>query len=42
MIDLGAKTAIGGFRYTPRTGNNPGRIKDYKVYVGSGFVKAAP
>ncbi|WP_035608968.1 beta-galactosidase [Haloferula sp. BvORR071] len=41
-IDLGAKTAVGGFRYTPRTGNNPGRIKDYKVYVGSGFVKSAP
>jgi len=39
VIDLGAKTAIGGFRYTPRTGNNPGRIKDYRVHVGEGFVK---
>lgn len=42
VIDLGAKTTIGGFRYTPRTGNNPGRIKDYRVHVGSGFVKQAP
>ncbi|HEY1121003.1 MAG TPA: beta-galactosidase [Haloferula sp.] len=39
VIDLGHETKIGGFRYTPRAGNNPGRIKDYKVYVGSGFVK---
>lgn len=39
VIDLGADTRIGGFRYTPRSGNNPGRIKDYRVHVGSGFVK---
>jgi beta-galactosidase len=42
VIDLGAKTAVGGFRYTPRTGNNPGRIKGYHVHIGSGFVKQAP
>ena len=41
VIDLGAKTLVGGFRYTPRSGNNPGRIKDYRVYVGSSFVKEA-
>ncbi|MCW1883359.1 beta-galactosidase [Luteolibacter flavescens] len=39
VIDLGANTKVGGFRYTPRAGNNPGRIKDYRVFVGSGFVK---
>jgi beta-galactosidase len=39
VIDLGGATKIGGFRYTPRAGNNSGRIKDYKVYVGGGFVK---
>jgi beta-galactosidase len=41
VIDLGMKAEIGGFRYTPRAGNNPGRIKDYRVHVGSGFVKGA-
>jgi beta-galactosidase len=39
LIDLGAKTKIGGFRYTPRQGNDSGRIKDYGVYVGDGFLK---
>jgi beta-galactosidase len=39
VIDLGAKTEIGGMKYTPRSGNNPGRIKDYRVYVGDGFMK---
>jgi beta-galactosidase len=41
VIDLGAATKVGGFRYTPRAGNNPGRIKDYRVYVGGDFVKEA-
>ena len=41
VIDLGEVAKVGGLRYTPRAGNNPGRIKDYKVYVGSGFVKPA-
>jgi beta-galactosidase len=36
VIDLGAPSRIGGFRYTPRPGANvPGRIKNYRVYVGS-------
>jgi beta-galactosidase len=40
VIDLGAPASIGGFRYTPRAGSNvPGRIKDYRVYVGSTLVK---
>ena len=41
VIDLGAKAAIGGFRYTPRSGANDvaGRIKDYRIYVGTTLVK---
>ncbi len=40
IIDLGASVKIGGFRYTPRAGNNPaGRIKDYRVFVGSSLVQ---
>ncbi len=36
VIDLGAEVAIGGFRYTPRAGEGvEGRIKDYRIYVGS-------
>ena len=39
VIDLGAAVRIGGFRYTPRGGENqPGRIKDYRVYVGPALV----
>ncbi len=41
IIDLGANTRIGGFRYTPRAGNNvTGRIKDYRVFVGGALVEA--
>ena len=40
VIDLGAKTRIGGFRYTPRAGNDmPGRIKDYQIFIGDGLAK---
>jgi beta-galactosidase len=41
VIDLGEKASIGGFRYTPRPGGNNvgGRIKDYRVYVGTTLVK---
>lgn len=39
IIDLGPETKIGGFRYTPRAGDNmPGRIKDYRIYVGKGLA----
>jgi beta-galactosidase len=39
VVDLGRITRIGGFRYTPRTGNDSvtGRIRKYAVYVGSLF-----
>ncbi|MCP5532017.1 MAG: beta-galactosidase [Akkermansiaceae bacterium] len=39
VIDLGSETEIGGFRYTPRAGDNVGgRIKDYRIYVGNGLA----
>jgi beta-galactosidase len=39
-IDLGAPVRIGGFRYTPRAGNDKvtGRIKDYRVFIGDNLV----
>ncbi len=42
VIDLGANSPVGGFRYTPRAGAGasiPGRIKDYRIYVGDELVK---
>lgn len=40
IIDLGKDVAVGGFRYTPRAGNNaPGHIKDYRIYVGDSLIK---
>lgn len=41
VIDLGVKTKIGSVRYTPRAGDNPGKIKDYKFYAGDHLVKPA-
>jgi beta-galactosidase len=39
VIDLGSETPISGFRYTPRAGdNNPGRTKNYRVYIGNSLV----
>jgi beta-galactosidase len=41
IIDFGDTLTIGGFRYTPRSGdaNVGGRIKDYRIYVGDALVK---
>ncbi len=40
VIDLGKKTKVGGLRYTPRAGDaNPGRIKDYQIYIADGLAK---
>lgn len=40
VVDLGKSNKIKGFRYTSRSGgsNTPGRIKDYRVYVGNELV----
>jgi beta-galactosidase len=42
VIDLGQTAVIGGFRYTPRPGNDSvgGRIKDYRVYVGASLARS--
>jgi beta-galactosidase len=41
VIDLGKSEAISGFSYAPRQGaaNLPGRIKDYRIYVGDNLVQ---
>jgi beta-galactosidase len=42
VIDLGSEYRIGGFRYTPRAGDdNPGRIKDYRIYIGNQLAEPA-
>lgn len=33
VIDLGRETPVGGFRYLPRPGGSPGKIKDFRFYV---------
>lgn len=38
VIDLGQSETIGGFKLVPRSGNNPGDIKDYRIYVGDGLA----
>jgi beta-galactosidase len=40
VIDLGARTEVGGLRYTPRQGPDgvTGRIKSYRVYVDDRLV----
>ena len=38
VIDLGQQETIGGFKLVPRAGNNPGDIKDYRVYVGDSLA----
>lgn len=40
VIDLGKETEISGLIYVPVTGkNNAGKIKDYKIYIGSDIIK---
>lgn len=42
IIDIGMDAPIGGFRYTPRAGEGvDGRIKDYRIYIGSGLAREA-
>jgi beta-galactosidase len=38
VIDLGERTKIGGFRYTPRQGNTSGRVKEYRLLGGDALV----
>lgn len=39
ILNLGRSQAISGFRYVPRQSEGPGRIKDYRVYVGDDLVQ---
>jgi beta-galactosidase len=39
VLDLGKSRTISGFRYVPRQGPGGGQIKNYRVYVGDGFVR---
>ena len=41
VIDIGAETTIGGFRYRSRIGNSPGKIKDFQFYVRQQPFEAA-
>ena len=39
VLNLGRSQTISGFRYVPRQGNDSGRIKAYRIYVGDGLVQ---
>ena len=39
VLNLGKTETISGFRYVPRQSDGPGRIKDYRIYVGDHLVK---
>lgn len=41
LLDLGQGKTIAGFRYVPRQGapDTPGRIKEYRIYVGDRLVQ---
>ncbi|MES2041522.1 MAG: beta-galactosidase [Pseudomonadota bacterium] len=42
VIDLGSKSGVNGFRYTPRQGSDDatGRIKTYRIFIGESLVSA--
>ena len=39
ILNLGQSQTISGFRYVPRQGEDGGRIKDYRIYVGDALVQ---
>jgi beta-galactosidase len=39
VLNLGKAQTISGFRCVPRQGNDSGRIKDYRIYIGDGLVQ---
>ena len=39
VIDLGKVESFKTLRYLPRAGNNPGKIKDYKIYASKQLFK---
>jgi beta-galactosidase len=38
ILNLGQPQVISGFRYVPRQGENTGRIKDYRIFIGDNLV----
>jgi beta-galactosidase len=38
ILNLGQPQVISGFRYVPRQGENTGRIKDYRIFIGDDLV----
>jgi beta-galactosidase len=39
ILNLGQPQVISGFRYVPRQGENTGRIKDYRIFIGDNLVE---
>ena len=39
ILNLGQSQTISGFRYVPRQGEDGGRIKDYRIYIGDALVQ---
>jgi beta-galactosidase len=39
ILNLGKPQTISGFRYVPRQGQEAGRIKDYRVFIGDRLVE---
>jgi beta-galactosidase len=39
VLNLGKTQTITGFRYVPRQSDGPGRIKDYRIYIGDNLVQ---
>ena len=40
ILNLGKAQTISGFRYVPRQGQETGRIKDYRIFIGDKLVSA--
>jgi beta-galactosidase len=39
VINLGKSRVVSGFRYVPRQSAGPGRIRDYRIFVGDNLVQ---
>jgi beta-galactosidase len=39
VLNLGKSQVVSGFRYVPRQSAGPGRIKDYRIFVGDQLVQ---
>ena len=39
ILNLGNPETVSGFRYVPRQGQDTGRIKDYRIFIGDNLVE---